>query len=259
MRSSLRPHALAATRPLARPAPTPRAVAATGAALVLALCAAALPRPVQAQVSFDEGVLRAYLSQHLAATAVRENLTRFEVQSIGPVESAATLAPCVRAEPFIPPHARPWGRTAIGVRCVQGAAWSVMVPAQVAAWGRTVVAVAPLPAGSLLSEQDLQEQEIELTREPAGIVRDAAALVGKATTRALPAGVPIRAEMARAPLAVQAGDPVRLRIQGPGFAITAGGQALAAASAGQPVKVRSELGKILNGVAREGRIVDVSL
>ncbi len=260
MRTSLRPPAPAASRSLARPAPGRRAaVATTATALALALCAAALPRLAQAQVSFDEGVLRAYLSQHLAATAVRESLTRFEVQSIGPVESAATLAPCVRAEPFIPPSARPWGRTSIGVRCVQGAAWSVMVPAQVAAWGRAVVTATALPAGTVLGEQDLQEQEIELTREPAGIARDAAALVGKATARALPAGAAIRADMARAPLAVQAGDPVRLRIQGSGFAITASGQALAAASAGQSVKVRSELGKILNGVAREGRIVDVNL
>ncbi len=246
-------------RALHRTVPAPAHRAAACAALALALCAVALPRMAQAQVTFDEGVLRAYLSQHVAATAVRENLTRFEVQSIGPVESAASLAPCVRAEPFIPPNARPWGRTSIGVRCVQGAAWSVMVPAQVAVWGHAVVAVAPLPAGTVMTEQDLQEREIELTREPAAIARQADALVGKATTRALAAGVAIRADMARAPLVVLAGDPVRLRIQGASFAITASGQALAGASAGQSVKVRSELGKILNGVAREGRIVDVSL
>ena len=225
----------------------------------LVLCAAAAPGAARAQVSFDEGVLRAFLSQQLAATAAREDLTRFEIQAIGPVESAASLAPCARAEPFIPPNARPWGRTAIGVRCVQGAYWSVMVPAQVAAWGRAAVAVAPLAAGAVLTAQDVQEQEIELTREPATLVRDPATLVGKATTRALAAGAPIRADMARAPLAVQAGDPVRLRLLGNGFAITAAGQALTAAPAGQSVKIRTELGKILNGVAREGRIVDVNL
>lgn len=229
------------------------------AAAAVALCAAALPPAAQAQVAFDEGVLRAFLSRHVAAAAVRENLTRFDIQSIGPVESAAGLAPCQRAEPFVPPNARPWGRTAIGVRCVQGAGWSVLVPAQVAVWGRAVVAAAPLPAGAVISAQDLLEQEIELTREPQGVARDAAALVGKATTRHLAAGIAIRPDMTRSPLAVQAGDPVRLRIQGAGFAISAGGQALAAASAGQPVKVKSDLGKILNGVARDGRIVDVSL
>lgn len=237
-----------------RPLPALRTAAAA-----LALCAAALPPGVRAQVTFDEGVLRAYLAQHVAGTATRENLTRFEIQSIGPVESAGSLAPCLRAEPFIPANARPWGRTAIGVRCVQGAGWSVMVPAQVAVWGRAVVTAVSLPAGTVLTAQELQEQEIELTREPQGVARDIEPLVGKATTRALGAGVALRPDMARAPLAVQAGDPVRLRIQGTGFAISAAGQALAAASAGQSVKVRSELGKILNGVAREGRIVDVNL
>lgn len=225
----------------------------------MALSAAALTCAAQAQVSFDEGVLRAFLSQQVAATAMRESLTRFEIQSIGPVESAASLAPCQRAEPFTPPTARPWGRTAIGVRCVQGAGWSVLVPAQVAVWGRAALAAAPLSAGTVLSAQDLVEQEAELTREPPGMARDAASLVGKATTRPLGAGTIVRADMTRAPLAMQAGDPVRLRLQGAGFAITASAQALAGASAGQSVKVRTELGKILNGVAREGRIVDVNL
>ena len=57
----------------------------------------------------------------------------------------------------------------------------------------------------------------------------------------------------------EAGDPVRLHLAGPGFSITAGGQALGTAGAGQSVRVRTDLGKILTGVAREGRRVDVTL
>jgi flagella basal body P-ring formation protein FlgA len=60
-------------------------------------------------------------------------------------------------------------------------------------------------------------------------------------------------------MVVQAGDPVRLRIAGAGFAVSAAGQALGTAAEGQPVRVRSELGKILTGVARAGRVVEVAL
>lgn len=222
----------------------------------LALGGASLAR---AQVSFDEAVLRTYLSQQVAAAAAREGFSRFEVQSLGRVESAASLAPCLRAEPFMPGGTRLWGRTSVGVRCVDGAHWSVLVPAQVAVWGRAAVTTTALPAGAVLTAQDVQDQEIELTREPAGVARNAQALVGKAATRALPSGVAVRPDMVRTPQAVQAGDPVRLRIVGQGFAIAASGQAMGAAAAGQPVRVRTDMGKILNGVAREGRIVDVTL
>ncbi|MFD0669566.1 flagellar basal body P-ring formation chaperone FlgA [Ramlibacter sp. MAHUQ-53] len=240
----------------ARRAPSPlAALLLAGLAGLSALAAA----PARAQVSFDEGVLRAWLQQQLAATAVREGLTRYEVQGLGPVESAATLAPCRRAEPFVPPGLRAWGRVTFGVRCVDGAAWSVLVPAQVAAWGPAVVAAAPLPAGAVLGEADLRVQEVELTREAPGVARDPQALAGKALVRAVAAGQPLRPELARAPAALQAGDPVRLRIQGPGFAITGAGQALAGAALGQPVRVRTELGKVLQGVAREGRVVEVAL
>ena len=53
-------------------------------------------------------------------------------------------------------------------------------------------------------------------------------------------------------------SPVAARVMG-GFAITASGQALGQAAEGQTVRVRTELGKVLTGVAREGRTVDVAL
>jgi flagella basal body P-ring formation protein FlgA len=78
-------------------------------------------------------------------------------------------------------------------------------------------------------------------------------------TRAVAPGQALRVDMVRARSVVQAGDPVRLRIVGAGFAISAAGHALVSAGEGQPVRVRTELGKVLTGVAREGRQVDVAL
>jgi flagella basal body P-ring formation protein FlgA len=148
---------------------------------------------------------------------------------------------------------------AVGVRCVQGATWTLMVPATVRAWGMALVAATPLAAGTVPSAADVREDEIELSREPAPVLRDAAALQGRALVRPLLAGQAFRADALRAVQVVQAGDPVRLRIAGAGFAITATGQALAGAADGQPLRVRTEFGKVLTGVAREGRVVDVAL
>jgi flagella basal body P-ring formation protein FlgA len=211
----------------------------------------------QAQVApLDESALRAFVSQHVASAGPQ--VTRFDIQ-FGSVAPRADLAACARTEPFLPPSARPWGRMAVGVRCVQGATWTQMVPVTVRAWGMALVAAAPLAAGSVPGPADVREEEIEISREPGTVLRDASALQGRALVRPLLAGQAFRADALRAVQVVSAGDPVRLRMAGAGFAVTASGQALAGAAEGQPLRVRTEFGKVLTGVAREGRIVDVAL
>ena len=228
------------------------------ALLALLLCGGiARAQTPQTVAVLDQNALRAYVSQQVAALAGPQ-ITRFDVQ-LGNIDPRLVLAPCRRSEPFLPTSARLWGRSSLGVRCVDGASWSVLLPLTVRIWGQTLVAAAPLAAGSVLTAGDLREQEIELTREPADLVRDVAQLQGRTLTRPLAMGQALRADMVRLPNAVQAGDPVRLRITGAGFAVTASGQALGAAADGQPLRVRSELGKILTGIAREGRLVDVAL
>jgi flagellar basal body P-ring formation protein FlgA len=224
-------------------------------ALFLAACAA-VPA-ANAQALYDEDALRAYVSGQVAASA-GDLVSRFDVK-LGAAQSNAALAPCARTEPFLPAGARLWGRSSVGVRCTEGATWSLLVPVTVSAWGRAIVAAAPLAAGTVLGPQDLREQELELTREGAGLARDAAALAGRTLTRAVNPGQPMRADMVRVTTVVQAGDPVQLRIVGPGFAVTSAGQALTAAGDGQSVRVRTNLGKILTGIAREGRQVEVRL
>ena len=195
------------------------------------LCAAWLTAvlPAAAQVlqppAFDEDALRAYVSQQVVAGGAQ--LTRFEVQ-LGSLDARYALAPAGRK-------------------------------GSVRAWGPALVAAAPLAAGSVPGAQDVQLQDIELTREPASLLRDPAQLQGRTLSRAVMPGQALRADMLRATLVIQSGDPVRLRLGGNGFAVTATGQALGPAAEGQSVRVRTELGKLLTGVAREGRLVDVTL
>lgn len=226
-------------------------------AVPLLACAALLAAgPARAQaVGGDDESLRGFVARQVAA--LHPEATRFDVQ-LGSVERAA-LAPCRRAEPFLPASARLWGRSSLGLRCTDGATWSVLVPVTVRLWGPALVAAAPLAAGSLPQAQDVQEQEIELTHEGSSVLHDASQVAGRQLVRPVAPGQALHAEMFRLPQVVQAGDPVRLRIQGQGFVLTASGQALGSAAEGQPVRVRSELGRVLSGTAHEGRTVDVPL
>ncbi len=245
----------------ARPLPSRRLA---GGLLALA-CALGAAAPAAAQVAPaapampglpTEARLREVLAAPLQAQGTQ--LTRWDIQLL-PLAGRAELAPCARTEAFLPTGARPWGRVAVGVRCVEGAAWTLMVPAQVRAWGVAVVAQAPLAAGTTPAEPEVREQEVEFTREPGLPVRELGQLAGRTLVRAVPPGQVLRTDLLRTAQVVQIGDAVRLRIAGTGFAVTASGQALSAAAEGQPVRVRTELGKILTGTAREGRLVEVAL
>lgn len=226
-----------------------------------AWCAAASAGP-----GADADTLRQWLEPQVAAAAAREGWSRYEITVTPPAEMpSAPLAACTRFEPFLAPGAagpggvRGAGRLPLGLRCIEGGRGVLMVPAQVQAWAPVPVAAEPLALGTVLESRHWQMQEVELTREPAGADRRPESLLGRTLMRALAPGQPLRADMARPTWVLQPGDPVRMRIQGGGFEASAPAQALQGAAAGQSVRVRTEAGRVLSGVAREGRVVDVSL
>ncbi len=232
-----------------RPSPMPLLRAS-----LLALLSYAAPA-VQAQSFITTDELQAYALQQ-AQYAAPANVTRMDAR-LGSMDGNASLAPCRRVEPFVPAGSRLWGRASVGVRCLEGAAWSVLVPVTVSAWGKAWVAAAPLPSGKTLAVGDLREDEIELTRERYGLPGDMEALLGKVLVRSVQAGHAVPTEAVRNATVVAAGDVVRLRVLGGGFAITASGQSLGSAAEGQPVRVRTDFGRTVTGLARSGRIVDI--
>lgn len=210
-----------------------------------------------APAGFDEASLRAWLEPQVAATAAREGFTRYEIR-LG--AGRAAPASCTRVEPFLPAGGRAWGRLSVGLRCVEGGHGTVLRPVTVAVWGPAVVATERLVPGTVLSAQDLEVQpEVELTAVPPGHAREPDELLGRTLSRTAAAGQPLRPGMTRATAVVRPGEAVRLQIVGKGFRIDAGGQAMQAAGEGQPVRVRTDLGKVLTGTARQGRIVEVML
>ena len=183
---------------------------------------------------------------------------RVEVQ-IGHLDERLRLAPCARIEPFVPPGTRLWGRSQIGLRCAEGASWTVYLPVEIRVFANALVATRTIAYGHLAGPDDAKLAEVELSRESGQALADPNWLEGKSATRVIGAGQVLRAEYFRAPPAVGAGDSVRLIYSGAGFSVTAGGRALGAANEGQPVRVQTESGRIVQGVARAGRTVEMRL
>jgi len=178
--------------------------------------------------------------------------------SIGEIDPHLHLAPCERTESFLRPGGRLWGRSFVGLRCLQHPGWSISVPVTVRLFGQALVATQSLPALQTISSSAVRQQEVEVTREPGGVVLAAEQLEDRVCTRSLEIGQPIPLNCLRTVPAIGQGDPVKLVGVGNGFTISTDATALATAAAGEVVRVRTDSGRTISGIARKGRIVEVS-
>lgn len=203
--------------------------------------------------------LRAFAEREATSQLAHAGLNsaaRIEVTG-GQLDARTTLAPCARTEAFAPNGVRYWGRASVGLRCVDGANWSVLVPVQVRIHGTALVAARSLAASAPLGADDVRLAEVEWTREPHGVAVDPAQLDHRVLARPVSAGMPIPLAALRSPQAVGQGETVKVVGSGAGFSVTTSAIALAGAADGQPVRVRTESGRVLTGTARAGRVVEV--
>jgi flagella basal body P-ring formation protein FlgA len=207
--------------------------------------------PAFAQVPVD--LVHRFVQNELGTI---DGASRIDI-SVGQAASRLHPAPCDKVQPFARSGARLWGSSFVGVRCVSGAQWTISVPVQVRVYGAALVAARVLRAGQPIDEADVRTEQVEWTRDAQGVVRDASQLHSRVPVRAIEPGEPIGLSLLREVPAVAQGDPVKVVGRGQGFSVTTDAVALAAAPAGQPVRVKVESGKILTGTAREGRIVEV--
>ena len=259
IRPCLRRHFLPTRRPGAGYIGGVTNVSALRLALRPALAAAllALGATVGAQPPAD-GVSRAVELARSAAVARAPAGARV-LASAGAIDPRLQLAPCTQTEAHLPRNNPVWGRTRVGLRCTQGpVAWSIFVPVQIQVLAPALATAAALPAGARLALGDLGMVEVDWAAggPPFAAGTD---LVGRVLARPLPAGHALRAADLQARQWFAAGDTVRIRASGPGFAITGDGQALTNGVEGQPARVRTDQGRVLSGLPVGEKRVEVSL
>jgi flagella basal body P-ring formation protein FlgA len=234
--------------------------------VVAAAClAAALPARAQVQPASDEPVkLDAATEKWLGDAVARAQEVagaplRMEV-SVGSLDSRLRLQPCAKVEPHMPVGTRLWGKTRLGLRCVDGnARWNVFLPITIKAFGPAWVLRDNVLPGQTLTEADAVEAEADWAAENSPVLADPRQWVGQAASRALVAGQPLRQSMVRAAQVFGAGTQVRVTAQGPGFQIASSGQALTAGVMGQSVRVRLDNGRIASGTVVDARTVQMDM
>ena len=183
---------------------------------------------------------------------------RVEVE-VGSLDPRLKLAPCARITPYVPAGTRLWGRARIGLRCDEGARWSVYLPVTVKVFANAWSVNQALQPGTQLDLAHLQQSEVDLAAETSPVIRQPQVAIGRTLTRALRPGQALREADLKPRQWFAAGDTVRVITAGSGFAISADGQALAAGIDGHNVKVRIEGGRVVSGRATAERRIEVTL
>jgi flagella basal body P-ring formation protein FlgA len=199
--------------------------------------------------------------QALAREAARQAAPDWRVEvRVGTLDARLRLAPCTSIEPYLPAGTRLWGPARIGLRCNDaGVRWNVFLPVTVDVFGPGLVANGALAAGAVITSADLRPGTVNLSAAPSPVLASPDLAVGRMLARPLAAGDALRTADLRARQWFAAGDTVRIVAGGDGWRIHGEGQALNPGLEGQTVRVRTESGRIVSGVAVAERQVEVAL
>lgn len=199
--------------------------------------------------------------QALATEAAAQAAPQWRVQvRVGQLDPRLKLAPCRDVQPYLPAGVKLWGPGRIGLRCADaGVRWNVFLPITIDVHGNALVATAALPAGTVLSARDVALAPVNLSADPSAALADADIVIGRALVRPLAAGEALRERDLRARQWFAAGETVRIVAGGAGWRVHGEGQALNAGLAGQPVRVRTESGRVVSGLAAGDKMVEVPL
>lgn len=179
---------------------------------------------------------------------------------VGPLDSRLRLAVCGNIEPHLPAGSRLWGRSRVGLRCVDGVTrWNITLPLVVKATGKAWVMRGHVAAGAMVTEADVMESEVDWAEDASPVLADRTLWVGQTASRLLSTGQTLRQGMVKPAQVFQAGASVRVLAQGPGFQVSSQAQALSAGVVGQLARVRMENGRVASGVVLDVRTVKIEL
>lgn len=169
------------------------------------------------------------------------------------------LAACDALEPFMPPGARSFGRTTVGVRCVGAKPWTLYVQARVAVQITYYVASRQINPGEALSAVDYVPRDGDLSTLPQTVITDPSQANGAIALMRITSGLPLRSDMLRSASSVVIGQTVNVIAVGSNFTISSEGSVLNNAAPGQLVRVRTPNGQIISGVVKDAATVQVQI
>jgi flagella basal body P-ring formation protein FlgA len=150
------------------------------------------------------------------------------------------------------------GQIQVALQC-QDSPHMVRLSAWVHAYRQVPVLLRPVGAGQTLTAEDWALRDVDVASLRSAVVENPEDLAGAEVTRNLRAGDPVPRHALRAGELADAGDPVRVWIQGSGFRVGATGRLLQRVAPGQSARVQLDSGRTVMGVLQTDRSVVVAL
>lgn len=232
----------------------------TLAALAAGAGSAALAQPaVPASAVPAEALAKALALSSTVASALAPAGARV-VALPGPLDARLALAPCASVEPYLLAGVPAWGRSRVGLRCLDGPVrWNVFLPVNVQVWAPALLAVKALPAGTALQAQQFTVAPADWAATALPPLGPLAAATGRTLARPLLPGQPLRLSDLQPRQWFALGDTVNIVAAGAGFMVAAEGRALSAGLEGQPARVRTQGGRVLVGLPVGEHRIEVGL
>jgi len=180
---------------------------------------------------------------------------------VGSLDPRLQLAPCARVEPYLPQGAQLWGRTRIGLKCVEGPiAWNVFLPITIKAWGPGWVVRRTIQANAPITTADVElVAQVDWADQRATVLPNLEQWQGMLAAYTLMPGHVLRENNIRQPQAFGAGSQVRVVALGQGFQLMVSGEAMTNGYIGQTARIKLENGKVVSGKVRTGGSVEVAI
>ncbi|HEY3598455.1 MAG TPA: flagellar basal body P-ring formation chaperone FlgA [Paraburkholderia sp.] len=169
------------------------------------------------------------------------------------------LTACTALEPFLPPGARLWGHTSVGVRCSGARPWTLYMQARISLQATYYTAARQIAPGETLSAADLVAHEGDLATLPQAVITDPSQAVGAISLVRIGAGLPLRQDTLKSASSVTIGQTVRVVAMGDGFTISSEGSVMNNATPGQQVRVKTANGQIITGIVKDASTVQIQL
>lgn len=225
-----------------------------GVALAFACACTAVAAQVDTRVRDDAAALVQQAAAAMAPVGARVVVTP------GALDARLRLADCAHVEPYLVAGLPAWGHTRVGLRCTSGpVAWRAFLPVQVQVFAPAWTSRAALPAGALVATDQWQLAETDWAAAATPPLPPQAAITGRTLARPIAPGQALRETDLQARRWFVIGSAVRVVASGPGYAVQVEGQALGHGIEGQPVRVRTEGGRVVSGQPIGEALVEVRL
>ena len=181
--------------------------------------------------------------------------------NMGQLDPRLRLTECSQPlQAFQPAGARLSGHTSVGVRCTGASGWSIYVTADIDLYADALVVVRPLARGQMLTLQDVQVQETDISNLGFGYLYDPSQIEGLVTRRPVATGAVLTPSLVKAPRLIRRGDRVTLVNSNGPIRVEMLGEAMGDAAKGERVRVRTLGSKqVVEGWVISAGVINVTL